>query len=81
MQDHTLFEILRERSVRRWIEKSDWIIENHGLVNLLVHPDYLLTQDRLDLYDAFLGYLARQDRRLARAAQGRGALVEGARVA
>jgi peptidoglycan/xylan/chitin deacetylase (PgdA/CDA1 family) len=60
VQDHTLFEILRERSVRRWIEKSDWIIENHGLVNLLVHPDYLLTQDRLDLYDAFLGYLARQ---------------------
>jgi hypothetical protein len=60
LQDHTLFEILRERSVRLWIEKSDWIIENHGLVNLLVHPDYLLTQDRLDLYDEFLGYLARQ---------------------
>jgi peptidoglycan/xylan/chitin deacetylase (PgdA/CDA1 family) len=58
VQDHTLFEILRERSVRRWIEKSDWIIENHGLVNLLVHPDYLLTQERLDLYDEFLGYLA-----------------------
>lgn len=60
VQDHTLFEILRERSVRLWIEKSDWIIENHGLVNLLVHPDYLLTQDRLDLYDEFLGYLADQ---------------------
>jgi peptidoglycan/xylan/chitin deacetylase (PgdA/CDA1 family) len=60
IQDHTLFEILRERSVRLWIEKSDWIIENHGLVNLLVHPDYLLTQDRLDLYDEFLGYLASQ---------------------
>jgi peptidoglycan/xylan/chitin deacetylase (PgdA/CDA1 family) len=60
LQDHTLFEILREQCVRLWIEKSDWIIENHGLVNLLVHPDYLLTQARLDLYDEFLGYLARQ---------------------
>jgi peptidoglycan/xylan/chitin deacetylase (PgdA/CDA1 family) len=60
VQDHTLFEILRERSVRLWIEKSDWIIENHGLVNLLAHPDYLLTQQRLDLYDEFLGYLASQ---------------------
>jgi peptidoglycan/xylan/chitin deacetylase (PgdA/CDA1 family) len=60
LQDHTLFEILRERSVRLWVEKSEWIIENHGLVNLLVHPDYLLTQDRLDLYDEFLGHLASQ---------------------
>jgi peptidoglycan/xylan/chitin deacetylase (PgdA/CDA1 family) len=60
VQDHTLFEILRERSVRVWKDKSDWIIENHGLVNLLVHPDYLLTRDRLDLYDEFLGNLAGQ---------------------
>jgi peptidoglycan/xylan/chitin deacetylase (PgdA/CDA1 family) len=60
LQDHTLFEILRERSVRRWVEKSDWIVDNHGLVNLLVHPDYLLTRDRLDMYDEFLAHLAGQ---------------------
>jgi peptidoglycan/xylan/chitin deacetylase (PgdA/CDA1 family) len=58
VQDHTLFEILRDRSVERWVEKSQWIIEHNGLVNLLVHPDYLLTEERLALYDEFLGFLA-----------------------
>jgi peptidoglycan/xylan/chitin deacetylase (PgdA/CDA1 family) len=58
VQDHTLFEILRDRSVERWVEKSEWIIEHNGLVNLLVHPDYLLTEERLALYDEFLGFLA-----------------------
>ena len=60
VQDHTLFEILRERSIRRWVEKSEWLIEHNGLINLLVHPDYLLTQERLDLYDEFLRFLRGQ---------------------
>ncbi len=62
-QDHTLFEILREPSIRRWTEKSDWIIRKHGLINVIVHPDYLLTADRLAFYERFLVYLrARVDR-------------------
>jgi peptidoglycan/xylan/chitin deacetylase (PgdA/CDA1 family) len=59
-QDHTLFEILRERSIQRWVEKSEWIIENNGLINLLVHPDYLRTEERLTLYDEFLGFIGSQ---------------------
>jgi peptidoglycan/xylan/chitin deacetylase (PgdA/CDA1 family) len=58
VQDHTLFEILREPSAGRWIEKSDWIVENQGLINLLVHPDYLVTDERLGVYEEFLSYLA-----------------------
>jgi hypothetical protein len=42
------------------VEKSRWIIENNGLINLLVHPDYLLTDERLTLYDEFLGFLRSQ---------------------
>jgi hypothetical protein len=60
VQDHTLWEILREPSIHRWVEKASWIIENHGLVNLLVHPDYVLTEERLALYDEFLGFLGAQ---------------------
>jgi peptidoglycan/xylan/chitin deacetylase (PgdA/CDA1 family) len=60
VQDHTLWEILREPSIDRWVEKTRWIIENRGLVNLLVHPDYVLTEDRLTLYDEFLGFLRAQ---------------------
>jgi peptidoglycan/xylan/chitin deacetylase (PgdA/CDA1 family) len=57
-QDHTLFEILRERSIRRWVQKADWLVANHGLITVLVHPDYLIARERLDRYDELLAYLA-----------------------
>jgi hypothetical protein len=56
-QDHTLFEILRETSIRRWVEKSHWLASNHGLVNVIVHPDYVLSERRLDLYEQLLAHL------------------------
>ena len=58
MQDHTMFEILREPGIDRWVEKADWITRHHGLVNLNVHPDYVVEQRYLDRYEAFLEYLA-----------------------
>jgi peptidoglycan/xylan/chitin deacetylase (PgdA/CDA1 family) len=60
VQDHTLFEILRADSIEQWTRKSDWIIENHGLINLITHPDYLDTPRRLRLYEEFLEYLGAQ---------------------
>jgi peptidoglycan/xylan/chitin deacetylase (PgdA/CDA1 family) len=62
VQDHTLFEILREDSIAQWTRKSDWIIEQGGLINLITHPDYLDTPRRLRLYEEFLEYLAAQTR-------------------
>jgi peptidoglycan/xylan/chitin deacetylase (PgdA/CDA1 family) len=59
-QDHTLFEILRHCSSEIWIEKSGWLIERHGLVTVLVHPDYALDQQRLDRYEDLLAYLVSQ---------------------
>jgi peptidoglycan/xylan/chitin deacetylase (PgdA/CDA1 family) len=56
-QDHTLFEILGESSIRRWVQKSEWVAQNHGLVTVLVHPDYLLSDRRLDLYEQLLVHL------------------------
>jgi hypothetical protein len=58
MQDHTMFEILREPGIDRWTEKADWIMRHHGLINLNVHPDYVVAQRYLDRYEAFLEYLA-----------------------
>jgi peptidoglycan/xylan/chitin deacetylase (PgdA/CDA1 family) len=40
-QDHCLFAILKEKSVKIWIEKLDWIAENGGMVRLNTHPDYM----------------------------------------
>jgi peptidoglycan/xylan/chitin deacetylase (PgdA/CDA1 family) len=59
-QDHTLFEILRQHSIDLWTRKSDWIIRNHGLINLITHPDYLDTPARLRMYEEFLVYLKSQ---------------------
>jgi hypothetical protein len=58
MQDHTMFEILREPGIDRWTEKADWIMRHHGLITLNVHPDYVVEQRYLDRYEAFLSYLA-----------------------
>lgn len=62
MQDHTMFEILREPGIRRWTEKADWIMRHHGLISLNVHPDYVVEQRFLDRYEAFLAYLAEHRR-------------------
>jgi peptidoglycan/xylan/chitin deacetylase (PgdA/CDA1 family) len=59
-QDHTLFEILREPSIRLWVEKADWIRRNHGLVNVIVHQDYMLSEDRLEHYEGLLAHLIAQ---------------------
>ena len=56
-QDHTLFEFLREDSIALWVQKAQWLAEHHGLVNLIVHPDYM-TDRSLALYESFLEFLA-----------------------
>lgn len=58
VQDHTMWEILRRPGIDLWIEKTDWIRAEHGLVNVIVHPDYLLSEERLGLYGEFLAHLA-----------------------
>ena len=61
VQDHTMWEILRRPGVDLWLEKTAWIRRHHGLVNVIVHPDYLLSSERLELYDEFLRSLAALD--------------------
>jgi hypothetical protein len=59
LQDHTLFEILEQRTADIWISKADWLVENRGLVNVLVHPDYV-DAHRLDVYGQLLAHLKGQ---------------------
>jgi peptidoglycan/xylan/chitin deacetylase (PgdA/CDA1 family) len=59
-QDHTLWEILREPGIDLWRHKGDWLIANHGLINVIVHPDYVLSPERLELYSQLLAYLREQ---------------------
>jgi peptidoglycan/xylan/chitin deacetylase (PgdA/CDA1 family) len=58
VQDHTLWEILREPDIALWREKAAWLASKRGLVTVLVHPDYALSDKRLRQYDELLGFLA-----------------------
>jgi peptidoglycan/xylan/chitin deacetylase (PgdA/CDA1 family) len=57
VQDHTLIVILRHTNIDLWRSKASWIIENHGLVNIGVHPDYMLTARNLRYYEEFLAFI------------------------
>jgi hypothetical protein len=56
-QDHTLFEILGQKDISHWREKVGWIAEHGGVAVVNVHPDYMLTHDRLQLYEDFLRFM------------------------
>ena len=59
-QDFTLFEELEMKDIDVWRAQSDFIAGIGGLINVIVHPDYMLTQDRLELYRALLDHLSRK---------------------
>jgi len=40
-QDFTPFVLMREKTIKIWEEKTDWIAQNGGMVLVNVHPDYI----------------------------------------
>jgi len=56
-QDYSLFHILRDYSISLWRQQIELIMEKHGLISLIVHPDYIMTGREQDTYEALLGYL------------------------
>ena len=54
MQDHTLFEVMGQKSPSLWIEKIEFIQMYRGMALLNTHPDYLKNNSRLGIYREFL---------------------------
>ncbi|MBX2991944.1 MAG: hypothetical protein KF749_12375 [Bacteroidetes bacterium] len=61
VQDHTLIEILRESDITLWKDKAEWIISNRGLVNIIIHPDYMLSDENLRYYEEFLRFITSKE--------------------
>ena len=40
-QDSTLFIIMREKNIKIWKEKLDWVAKRGGMVLISTHPDYM----------------------------------------
>jgi hypothetical protein len=53
-QDHTLFEILKQSNADIWIEKTDFLRRRGGMALVITHPDYMLTEDHLAVYERYL---------------------------
>jgi hypothetical protein len=64
-QDHCLFVILKEQTIKIWKQKLDWIVDNGGLAFLNSHPDYMnfvsskssLEEYPFDYYRDLLDYI------------------------
>ena len=57
-QDYTLFHILREHKIDLWKVQAGLVMEKHGLLSFLTHPDYLLNRRAQSTYRALLAFLA-----------------------
>jgi hypothetical protein len=58
-QDYSLFHILGDYSIELWKRQIALIMEKHGLVSFLVHPDYVGEERALRVYKALLDYVSR----------------------
>jgi hypothetical protein len=61
-QDYNLFHILDDRSISLWEKQIDLIIQKHGLISFIVHPDYVAQGSERGTYEALLACLARLKR-------------------
>ncbi len=58
-QDYSLFHILNDRSIDLWMRQSELVMEKHGLIHFIVHPDYITDEPEQNTYKALLGYLSK----------------------
>jgi hypothetical protein len=56
-QDYTLFNILDGFSIELWKQQIELILEKHGLISFIVHPDYIIKPQQHRIYEALLGCL------------------------
>jgi hypothetical protein len=57
VQDYTLFHIFNTYSLDLWKRQADLIMEKHGMMSFIVHPDYVRARDARIAYESLLDYL------------------------
>jgi hypothetical protein len=56
-QDYTLFNILNDYSPRIWEAQIEIIMQKHGLMSFIAHPDYIAAPRERQVYEKLLGDL------------------------
>ena len=59
IQDYMLFHIINDYSTDLWKRQIELIMEKHGLISFIVHPDYVIQSGEQGIYKELLGYLNR----------------------
>ena len=57
-QDYTLFNIFNDYSIDLWKKQIELIMEKHGLISVIVHPDYVDESREREVYETLLAHLA-----------------------
>ncbi len=58
-QDYSLFHILNDYSMNLWKQQIELILESHGLINVIIHPDYSVSSRERTVFEALLSHLAK----------------------
>lgn len=56
-QDYSLFHILNDYSLSLWERQIEIILQQHGLISFIAHPDYLIAQRAQGIYRQLLDFL------------------------
>jgi len=59
IQDYALFNIVKNYSTSVWQQQTKIIMEKHGCMSFIVHPDYLVQPRALTVYRELLAHLER----------------------
>src|SRR5262249_55633717 len=57
-QDYSLFHILNDYSLNLWKQQAELILESHGLMNVVIHPDYSVSPRERAVFEGLLAHLA-----------------------
>ena len=62
-QDYSLFHVLNTYSLSLWEQQIDIILQKHGMVSVIIHPDYITGPREEETYRGLLGlyYRLRRD--------------------
>ncbi len=58
-EDYSLFHILQDYSTTLWKEQMNAVYDGHGLISVLVHPDYIMSDTAQRTYSELLEEISR----------------------
>lgn len=56
-QDYSLFHILDDYSIDLWKQQMELVMSKHGLMNFIIHPDYIIDKAGRTTYEQLLRYV------------------------